>query len=73
MGSTRSLSPVAHPKINISVSLPTFDGTKRKTATFVMEFREIIEQQGFQESDWNGLVRMQCLKIDALKHLKTPL
>ena len=56
-------------KVNISISLPQYDGAKGKAAKFVAKFTHLAINQNFSEQEWDALL-MDCLKKEALKHFE---
>ena len=56
-------------KINISISLPQYDGKQGKAAKFVTKFTQLMENQRYDQDEWDALL-MDCLKKEALKHFE---
>ena len=56
-------------KVNVSISLPQYDGANGKAAKFVAKFTHLATNQNFPEREWDSLL-MDCLKKEALKHFE---
>jgi hypothetical protein len=56
--------------VNITVTLPQFDGKKGEATRFVTRFIRLMENQKYHEEEWDSLL-MDCLNKEALMHFET--
>ena len=55
-----------HPKVNVSIDLPSYDGRKGKARVFIDKFLALCKANHFDKDQWDSLLSA-CLKKDALK------
>ena len=56
-------------RVNASVTLPQYDGSRGKAAKFVQKFNHLVKTQDFAEQEWDSFL-MDCLKKEALRHFE---
>ena len=55
-----------HPKVNVSIDLPSYDGRKGKARVFIDKFLALCKANHFDKDQWDSLLSA-CFKKDALK------